>query len=153
MKAPSPAIYEVRFGRKAEEGSDMDLLAAYAVQGFAAGTTSRFDQVMAGMDELPLPPEVDWLEMERRDRIAEQATGLRVVTRSGLVAELLDTSPDTGMTASASPAVSAQPASIGELPGMTVLPVRLIAGDTPPGGIELPAFPVKSIFASSEASA
>lgn len=130
MKIPKPPVYEARFGRKDEDGPGMDLLAAYAISGFKDGSVSRFDQVMAGMVELPLPPEVDWVEIDRKKQeAAAQATGLRVVTRSGLVAELLDTSPDAA-------------------PMPPALPARLVAGDTPPGGIELPAFPIQSIFAN-----
>lgn len=118
----------------------MQPLAAYAILGFTAGETSRFDQVMAGMDELPLPEGANWMEMTRlaRDEAISRLNGLRVVTRSGLVAQSL--------------ALPEELAGISQvLDGTHMEP--LVKPSSEAITEELPTFPIRSIFRPSEATA
>jgi len=140
MKVTPPITYEARFGHRAEDDSGMEDIAAYAIRGFASDNSSRFDQVMNAMGELSLPEEVDWLEMTRltHDEAVSRINGLHVVTRSGLLA--------TPLTLAEEPAGISQLLS-GEHPEPFVKVSHSAITE------ELPTFPIRSIFASGEATA
>lgn len=93
MRTDRSPIFETRFGQRAEGEPGMKELAAYAMSGFADvvdSGISRHDQAMEAMDNLPLPEGVNWLEIERRKQgAAEHTAGLRIVTKSGITADLL----------------------------------------------------------------
>ncbi|HEX5744081.1 MAG TPA: hypothetical protein VFX84_01365 [Candidatus Saccharimonadales bacterium] len=87
-KIPTPPVYEVDFGRKLEDEPGMETVATFVVKGFLDDGVSRHDQVMAALGELPVPEDVDHLEMRRQRQAAaaENTAGIGVITRSGLVA-------------------------------------------------------------------
>lgn len=108
----------------------MRVLATYAMSGFADvadSGTSRHDQAMEAMDDLSLPEGVNWLEIERRKQdAAELMTGLRVVTKSGITADLVG-ADSTALERESSLRLAVEPADV------------------------LPAFPVESIFKTAGA--
>lgn len=108
----------------------MKVLATYAMRGFADvadSGRSRHDQAMEAMDDLTLPEGVNWLEIERRKQdAAEHAAGLRAVTRSGIVADLLG-ADSAALELEPSLRLAVEPAYV------------------------MPAFPVESIFKTADA--